>query len=141
MSRPAKRCTLALALTCCAWAAAAATTACPEPSDLVPAHLWGLWQASFDDGSRASVLFEKHPESSESVRGAINRDSAQSLLAGDVDNGVLALDESTDGLHISAVWSGNVVPTSCGKEFKGLWRRSKDNQEHGFVLRKLPGWQ
>jgi hypothetical protein len=27
------------------------------------------------------VLFEKHPERTESVRGAINRDSAQSLLA------------------------------------------------------------
>lgn len=119
--------------------------ACPAAADLTPAHLWGLWRVSFDGGgaapTTATVLFEKHPERTDSVRGAINRDSVQSLLAGDVDDGVLALDESDDGLHITATWSGNVVDTSCGKEFTGLWRRSKDNTERSFVLRKLPGWQ
>ncbi|MCA0214284.1 MAG: hypothetical protein LCH79_14055 [Proteobacteria bacterium] len=119
--------------------------ACPAASELTPAHLWGLWRVSFEGGgsppTSATVLFEKHPERTESVRGAINRDSAQSLLAGDVDEGVLALDESDDGLQISATWSGNVADTSCGKEFTGIWRRSKDNTERSFVLRKLPGWQ
>jgi hypothetical protein len=119
--------------------------ACPAAADLTPAHLWGLWRVSFDGGASApttaTVLFEKHPERTESVRGAINRDSVQSLLAGDVDDGVLALDESDDGLQITATWSGNVADTSCGKEFTGIWRRSKDNTERSFVLRKLPGWQ
>jgi len=132
---------LAALLALCACTGAAA---CPAAADLTPAHLWGLWRVSFDGGSApttATVLFEKHPERTESVRGAINRDSVQSLLAGDVDDGVLALDESDDGLQITATWSGNVADTSCGKEFTGIWRRSKDNTERSFVLRKLPGWQ
>ncbi len=136
------RTTLAALLTVCACTGAAA---CPAAADLTPAHLWGLWRVSFDGGSgapiSATVLFEKHPDRTESVRGAINRDSVQSLLAGDVDEGVLTLDESDDGLQITAVWSGNVADTSCGKEFTGTWRRSKDNTERSFVLRKLPGWQ
>ena len=136
------RMALAALLTVCACTGAAA---CPAAADLTPAHLWGLWRVSFDGGegapTSATVLFEKHPERAESVRGAINRDSVQSLLAGDVDEGVLALDESDDGLQITATWSGNVADTSCGKEFTGTWRRSKDNTERSFVLRKLPGWQ
>ena len=136
------RTTWAALLALCACTGAAA---CPAAADLTPAHLWGLWRVSFDGGSgapiSATVLFEKHPDRTESVRGAINRDSVQSLLAGDVDEGVLTLDESDDGLQITAVWSGNVADTSCGKEFTGTWRRSKDNTERSFVLRKLPGWQ
>lgn len=119
----------------------AASSACPAPQDLAPAHLWGLWQVRFADEARtATVLFERHPERGESLRGAINRDSVQALLAGDVDDGVLTLDESDDGRQISAVWSGNVVAGSCGKEFTGTWRRANDTTERGFVLRKLPGW-
>lgn len=119
-----------------------ATTACPAPEDLQPAHLWGLWQVRFgDEAGAATVLFEKHPERGESLRGAINRNSVQALLAGDVDDGVLTLDESDDGRRISAIWSGNVVAGSCGKEFTGTWRRANDTTERSFVLRKLPGWQ
>jgi ABC-type nitrate/sulfonate/bicarbonate transport system substrate-binding protein len=136
---------LVACITLVAACASQGAAACPAAADLTPAHLWGLWRVSFDGGgsapATATVLFEKHPERTESVRGAVNRDSVQSLLAGDVDDGVLALDESDDGLQISATWSGNVVPISCGKEFTGLWRRAKDNTVRSFVLRKLPGWQ
>ncbi len=142
MTRAMSRVTLAALMAAFASAGAAA---CPAPADMGPAHLWGLWRVSFEGGgsapTTATVLFEKHPERTESVRGAINRDSVQSLLAGDVDDGVLTLDESDDGLQIAATWSGNVADTSCGKEFTGIWRRSKDNTERSFVLRKLPGWQ
>ncbi len=148
MSRAArhamKRAVLALGLAVGALGAAA-NPACPQPDELGPVHLYGLWRVSFSGGglpdSTASVLFEKHPERTESVRGAINRDSVQSLLAGDVDDGVLGLDESDDGLQISASWSGNVVPASCGKEFTGIWRSEKNDTERSFVLRRLPGWQ
>ncbi|MBX3653590.1 MAG: hypothetical protein KF686_05350 [Ramlibacter sp.] len=120
----------------------AATAGCPAPEDLLPVQLYGLWQVTFDrPAGTATVLFEKHPEYAGGLRGAINRDGERSALAGDVDNGVLALDETENGLQISAVWSGTVSPNSCGKEITGLWRRSKDNQERSFVLRKLPGWR
>ncbi|MGE0496699.1 MAG: hypothetical protein AB7I35_18380 [Ramlibacter sp.] len=119
-----------------------ATSACPAPEDLLPVQLYGLWRVSFDrPDATATVLFEKHPDYAGGLRGAINRDGVRSALAGDVDEGVLALDETENGLQISAVWSGTVSPNSCGKEITGLWRRSTDNQERGFVLRKLPGWR
>jgi len=116
-------------------------TACPDAADIVPAHLWGLWRVRFDDAAEATVLFERHPEFAGSVRGAINRDSVQSVLAGDVEDGELLLDESDDGRRISAVWVGHASPQSCGKAFAGTWRRSSDNAQRSFVLRKLPGWQ
>ncbi len=119
-----------------------AALACPPSASLQPAHFWGLWRVTFGDEARsATVLFEKHPERTDSLYGAINRDSVQALLAGDVDDGVLALDESEDGQQISAVWSGSVVANSCGREFSGTWRRAADNTQRSFVLRKLPGWQ
>lgn len=121
---------------------AQAQTVCPAPEDLQPVHLYGLWQVEFAGAPRpVTVLFEKHPERSESVYGAINRDGARTLLAGDVHDGELILDESEDGLQISAVWAGKVVPQSCGKEFTGTWRRSSDNTERSFMLRKQPGWR
>ena len=37
---------------------------------------------------------------------------------------------------ISAVWSGEMQPGSCGKEFKGTWRNAADDSTHPFVLNK-----
>jgi hypothetical protein len=123
-------------------ASAPANPDCPAAADMEARHLYGLWRVQFAGAQQANtVLFEKHPEMAGSVRGGINRDGKQALLAGDVDEGVLVLDESDDGLHISAVWSGNVSPSSCGKEIRGTWTNVKDKKETGFVLHKAPGWR
>lgn len=122
--------------------AASAPAACPTPAQMEARHLFGLWRADVEGEQQPfTVLFEKHPETDDRVYGGINRQGRQSLLAGDVDDGVLALDESDDGLQISAVWSGNVVAQSCGKEIRGTWTNLKTDKESGFVLRKAPGWR
>lgn len=120
---------------------------CPAATEIGPRHLYGLWHAEFEGLSQgATILFEKHPELAGSFSGAVNRDGVKALLAGDVDQGELTLEESLDGQHISATWLGTVVENSCGKEIKGLWNNTSnkapgDAASHPFVLHKLPGWQ
>ena len=115
---------------------------CPSPAEMGPLHLYGLWRAEFEGQSQgALLLFEKHPELTDSVRGGVNRDGVKSMVAGDVDNGEFTLEESQDGQHISATWLGTVVENSCGKEIRGLWNDPLNNVELPFILRKLPGWQ
>ncbi len=116
-------------------------TPCPASSEVSHWHLYGLWRAEFEGLSQgATLLLEKHPELTESVRGTLRRDGAEALLAGDVDQGELNLDESLDGLSISATWTGQVVESSCGKEIRGTWQRAADSTTGRFVLRKQPGW-
>lgn len=123
------------------------TTNCPDAKEIAPLHVYGLWRAEFEGLAQgATLLFEKHPELAGSFRGAVNRDGVKALLAGDVDQGELTLEESLDGQHISATWLGTVVENSCGKEIKGLWNNTSNQApdgaaSHPFVLRKLPGWQ
>lgn len=143
----------------CAPAARAQTApaepACPQADQIQPAHLYGLWQLSlWPEGgnetsptSRGALLFEKHPDYPGSVRGELRRaDSGQDLLAqvsGDVTEGVFNLDESDNGLDMSAVWEGE--PLDCGREFRGTRRpaegRPASEPVLSFRLRRLPGWR
>lgn len=117
-------------------------SACPQPAELLPIHLYGLWRADFEDGApSANVLFERHPELPGSVSGGVNRDGIKAQIAGDVDNGEFTLEESHDGKRIDANWLGTVVEKSCGKEIRGIWNKHSNQTSHVFVLRKLPGWQ
>ena len=60
------------------------------------------------------------------------------MLAGDVHKGEFTLEESADGKRISAVWTGDVVEGSCGKEIRGTWQEEKDPpRPYPFVLRKM----
>ncbi|WP_295954473.1 hypothetical protein [Rhodoferax sp.] len=122
-----------------------APATCLAPEALSAVHLYGLWRAEIDgEPSGASVRFQKDPEQDNSVVGSINRDGAKAkpaLLAGDVQHGDFQLEESDDGVRISATWSGQVVETSCGKEIKGLWTNALTDQTHPFVLRKQGGWE
>ncbi len=111
-------------------------------AEIGPRHLYGLWHAEFEGLPQgATLLFEKHPELTDSVSGAINRDGVKALIAGDVDQGELTLEESLDGQRISATWLGTVVEKSCGREIRGTWNNAATAASYPFVLRKLPGWQ
>ncbi len=103
--------------------------------------LYGAWQARFDDlPGPAVVRLAKHPEYQGSVRGTIERSGGTAHLAGDIDDdGLLTFDESQDGRAISAVWSGELQPGSCGKEFKGIWRNATDDSTHPFTLTRTGG--
>lgn len=145
-------------LLCAATAAQAQTGAsapCPDATDLTPAHLYGLWQISlWPDGgdettaaSRGVLLFERHPEHPGSVRGELRRSTAgqdlSAQVSGDVTDGVFNLDESDDGVAMSAVWTGE--PADCGREIRGTRRPAEGRPASDAVLRfrlhKLPGWR
>lgn len=152
---------MALALALLASPAGLAQTASAEPgctgaSQIQPAHLYGLWQLSLwpevggsaaAPASRGALLFEKHPDYPGSVRGELRRSAGgQELLAqvsGDVTDGVFNLDESDNGVDMSAVWEGE--PLDCGREFRGVRRpaegRPASETAQAFRLRRLPGWQ
>lgn len=149
-------CTVAIFLiaACAQWTLATAqnlispatSAGCPQAVDIAAVHLYGLWRAEFEGlAPSATLLFERHAELAGSVSGGINRDGVKAQIAGDVDEGEFALDESVDGQNISATWTGSVVENSCGKEIRGTWNNTQPgatgNRTYPFVLRKLPGWQ
>ena len=138
-----RHCLLALllcgALPATALAAEPVAAACTtDATDLPVEALYGRWEARFGDlPALADVQMGKHPEYAGSVRGTIVRDGRSAQLSGDIDDaGFLILDESQDGLSISAVWAGELQPGSCGREFRGTWRNSGDDRTQPFVLRK-----
>jgi hypothetical protein len=117
--------------------ATGAGAACPKAEEVTQRHLLGLWRAEFEGLAQgATLLLEKHPELSESVRGAINRDGQRSQVAGDVDEGEVTLEESANGTNISATWLGDVVEGSCGREIRGTWQAEGDALQRRFVLKK-----
>ena len=117
---------------------------CPATASDMPLEaLFGTWEAHFEGlPGVAKVQLAKHPDYA-GVRGTITRGggdtpSSVAQLAGDVDeDGYLTLDESMDGHAISGVWLGQLQATSCGKEFKGVWRNATDESTRPFVLTKI----
>lgn len=125
------------------------------------AQLHGLWAVRFSKPpaglpERAMMLLERHAEFSESLAGIVSRDlgaaegskaiaghASKALLAGDLDGGLLLLDESSDKVSITGTWNGEMVEGSCGKVFQGTWkdtsRSAPDNApDVPFTLTKLP---
>ena len=101
-------------------------------------HLLGRWQARIESQAQpVAVLLEKSPEFSEGVAGQAERPGQRTWLAGDVDDDLVQLEESEDGVHISATWSGHFSAGSCAHEITGTWQAAGSSQEHRFVLRKL----
>lgn len=147
-------------LRCCVWSLVLAGLAlpawaqapdCPAPEALQPAQLHGAWRVQFRQPppgwpAQAKVRLQAHLAFKDSLAGAIERAPAAghptlAALAGDLDEGQLVLDESSDGLRITAVWEGAVVPGSCGREIRGYWKDTrrdpdplKPAPESAFVL-------
>jgi hypothetical protein len=151
----------ACALTSGARAQKAPETNCPPTQTLKAAQLHGLWAVRFSSPpaglpERAMMLLERHAEFSESLAGIVSRDlgaaegskaiaghAAKAALAGDLEEGMLLLDESSDNVSITGTWNGEVVEGSCGKVFQGTWkdtsRSAPDNApDVPFTLTKLP---
>jgi hypothetical protein len=139
--------------------AASATAACPAAKELTPPQIHGRWRARFNPApagmpADATMLIERHAEFSESVAGAVIRvirapksggHAPRAQLAGDLENGLLTLDESSNGISITGTWNGEMVEGSCGKKFSGMWKDTSNNAptdapDVPFTLEKLPGW-
>jgi hypothetical protein len=132
-------------------------TPCAPAADMAPAQLYGLWQLSLwpQGGQEAAptstgaLLFESHPEYPGGVRGNLKRsgpgNDRTALVSGDVSNGEFNLDESADGVNMDAVWEGDVTPSGCGQELRGVRRPAQgskaDEPALNFVLRKSTGWR
>ena len=143
-----KRLAAALAWAACAWSALAQVpapapsmpAACPQAEAITPRHLLGLWRAVFEGQAQgATLLLEPHPELAGGLRGEINRNGDRALLAGDTADGEFNLEESVNGTNISAIWLGDVVEGSCGREIRGSWKAEGDARQLPFVLRKESG--
>lgn len=136
-------------------------TACPPAQAMKAAQLHGLWAVRFSNPpaglpERATMLLERHAEFSESLAGIVSRElgdaegskaiaghASKALLAGDLEDGMLLLDESSDHVSITGTWNGEMVKGSCGKVYQGSWkdtsRSAPDNApDVPFTLSKLP---
>lgn len=136
-------------------------TPCPSAQDMKAEQLYGLWAVRFTRPpaglpERATVLLERHAEFSESLAGMVSRDlgaaagakaiaghAAKAALAGDLEAGMLLLDESSDSISITGTWNGEMVQGSCGKAFQGIWKDTSASAAANapdvpFTLTKLP---
>ncbi|WP_245606931.1 hypothetical protein [Simplicispira psychrophila] len=120
------------------------SNACPQAADMNHRHLQGVWHTDLPSHGGATVLrLGQHPELAGSVRGTLERAGRTVQVTGDVHEGVLTLEESMDGEHISAAWLGDVVEDRCGKEISGFWSTADAAPDASipFVLRKQAVWQ
>ena len=134
---------------------------CPPAQSMKAAQLYGMWGARFMNPPEglpvtATLLLEQHAEFSESLAGSVSRDlgaysgspkvaghAAKAELAGDLEQGILLLDESSDSLSITGAWNGELVADSCGQVIRGTWKDTSrsapaDAPDVPFVLRRLP---
>ena len=132
-------------------------TSCLSAKSIKAPQLYGIWQVTFTNPpaglpSTAVMLLEKHEEFADSLSGIVSRDSvtaaghtAKAALAGDVEDGLLLLDESSNNISISGTWNGELVDASCGHQVKGVWKDTSasappDAPEVAFTMVKRSGW-
>lgn len=149
------------ALLACAIAQNTPETACPPARSMKAEQLYGRWTVRFDAPpaglpERATMRLQRHAEFSESLAGTVSRDlgaaagtpaiaghAAEAALAGDLDEGMLLLDESSDRISITGTWNGEMQPGSCGRVYQGLWKDTSasaapDAADVPFTLTRLP---
>lgn len=149
------------ALLACASAQNTPETACPPARSMKAEQLYGRWAVRFDPApaglpERATVRLQRHAEFSESLAGTVSRDlgaaagtpalaghAAEAALAGDLDEGMLLLDESSDRISITGTWNGEMQPGSCGRVYQGRWKDTSasaapDAPDVPFTLTRLP---
>ena len=135
---------------------------CPAAKQVLAPQLYGQWLAVFEKPPRglpvqALVQLERHAEFSDSLAGMVQRDlraapggkvaghATRAQLAGDLEAGTLLLDESSNGINLTASWDGQIVEGSCGHTIKGLWKdlsneAPPDAPDVPFVLTLQRGW-
>jgi hypothetical protein len=145
----------------CIWASAQnmPQAACPPDQTIKAEQLYGRWAVRFAKApaglpARATMVLERHAEFTESLAGTVSRElgakavspaghAAKAELAGDLEDGMLLLDESSDNISITGTWNGEMVEGSCGKVFQGTWKDTSpsapdDAPDVPFTLTKLP---
>ena len=102
-------------------------------------QLQGEWTASITgDAQTAHIALGPHPEWKGNVKGTIRRGDTSYPMVGDLNQGAITLEESSDGQRITGTWLGEVVADSCGREIRGSFQTSEDAAAQDFVMRKQP---
>jgi hypothetical protein len=132
-------CAMALAPAATAFAQGAGQTAapaCPNAQEATHLDLLGTWKAEVEGQPSSVIVLRQHPDLAESVRGSVRRAGRDAEVSGDVDEGEFTLEESANGVNISAVWLGDVTAGSCAREIRGTWQADGERATHQFILRK-----
>lgn len=140
-----------------------AAAACPPVQQFKPAQIHGTWRVKFTPApaglpADATLQLQRHAEFSESVAGFVSRElaptaaqpaqgghAARAQLAGDLEDGHLTLDESSNGISITGAWNGKMVEGTCGRKITGTWKDMSssappDSPDVPFTLERLSGW-
>ena len=151
------------AYACVTWAVAQNSLKkdCLPASQMKAAQLFGAWTVRFASApaglpATATMRLERHEEFADSLAGVVLRQlprvggkaasgthAATAQLAGDLEGGLLLLDESSDNVSITGTWNGEMVEGSCGKMFRGTWKDTSANApahapDMPFTLTKKP---
>ncbi len=124
-----------------------ATIACPAAKDLLNTDFFGTWvlELQADTRSKGTVTtttrltMERNPEFAESLAGHFLQGNMRHEVFGDIEDGALDLEESSNGKDIIAIWKGRVREGSCGQAIVGTRRLVATPLEQSFVLRRA-GW-
>ena len=127
---------------------------CPAADAMKASQLFGRWAVRYSNPppglpATATMVLERHAEFSDSLAGNVTRPTLagpnRAELAGDLDGGLLLLDESSDNIRITASWNGEMVPGSCGTAFAGQWKdlsgdvdNTPTSPDIRFTLTRLP---
>jgi hypothetical protein len=120
---------------------------CLQAQDLVNTDLFGTWtlelQSDSNPPSITRLTLERNPEYAESLAGNYMQGTVRHEVFGDVDNGILDLEESNNGKDIIAIWKGRVISSGCNPAMTGTRRvisaTATAQAEQNFVLRRA-GW-
>lgn len=116
-------------------------SACLAPKAFQSHHLFGAWRIELPGTKQTGrMTLRRHPEFSESLRGELRYGNTESIASGDIEEGELNLDESSNRISITATWTGKLVEGSCGKEIRGEWHDVEKDVRSPFVLRREAGW-
>ncbi|MEY3873009.1 MAG: hypothetical protein RLZZ296_2004 [Pseudomonadota bacterium] len=138
------------------------TQACPTAKTIKAKDLYGQWSVEFTAPPRglpvkATLQLQQHAEYTESLSGTLLRDlsaapggvvpghSPRAQVVGDLEGVLLMLDESSNGINLTASWDGKVVDGSCGQTIQGVWKdlssSAPDNPlDVPFTLRQINSW-
>ncbi len=106
-------------------AAASAQVGCPTAAEITPQMLVGAWRVEWTDGGRQrgeepwTLVLAPHPDYAGSLKGQLSRGAERHLVAADWDDETLTMEESADGLRISATWQATATEAQCGRELRG----------------------
>ena len=133
---------------------------CIAATQMTAEQLFGDWDVQVTSPpaglpDHAVLRLYRHAEFSESLAGVLTRDlatnaprvpdghAATAVLAGDLEAGMLLLDESSNRVNMSGTWNGEMVAGSCGQRFAGIWKdtsvsASAPDAEVPFVITRRP---